>query len=133
MGLSCKENKKSFAELPPHEEGKYLYRGVYFGHPDYENAVQGKVVPGDVNGTVSPEEHNYGSNSANSPYTSWTRDPEIARKFAMKNDNLGVVLRTQVGAPPEGASWSWAWSPDEWGEQEVLLKGVREGLEVYKP
>jgi hypothetical protein len=52
---------------------------------------------------------------------------------ATKEGPGGVILRFPTGAPPEGATWSWAWSPDVFGEQEVLLKGVREGAKVIHP
>ena len=143
LGLSCERENSGrqstaittaeLAKLPPHEEGKYLYRGIHAGHPDYENALQGKVAPGNINGSATPEMHNAGGHAENSPFTSWTRDPATAVKHAEKYGDGGVVLRVPTGAPPEGAGWKWEWSPDEWNEQEVLLQGSRSNIEVYKP
>ena len=65
-----------------------------------------------------------------SPYTSWTRDPTVAQRFANQDGPGEVVLRTETGAPPDGSSWRWEWSPDQYGEQEVLLEGKRDDLEV---
>jgi hypothetical protein len=114
------------------KETSYLYRGVSAGHPAIDAARQGRVIPGNLNGTVSAEAHNLGGQAANSPFTSWTRDPAIAATHASKNGPGGAVLRVPQGAPSAGATWSWAWSPDVWGESEVLMCGVRNGVEVFK-
>ncbi|WP_431288463.1 RHS repeat domain-containing protein [Roseateles chitinivorans] len=114
------------------EEVAYLYRGVPAGHPALRAAKQGRVEPGNVSGTVTPEAHNLGGQAANSPFTSWTRDPSIAATHAAKNGPGGVVLRLPQGAPPPGAKWGWEWSPDVWGESEVLLRGTRIGAQVMK-
>jgi len=113
-------------------EVKYLYRGVSAGHPALDLARQGRVVPGNLKGTVSAEAHNLGGQAANSSFTSWTRDQAIAATHAGKNGPGGVVLRVPEGAPPAGAKWSWEWSPDVWGEAEVLMRGIRNGVEVLK-
>ncbi|WP_438269359.1 DUF7668 domain-containing protein [Pseudomonas mandelii] len=47
-----------------------------------------------------------------SPYTSWTRSPDIARQFAKED---GLILRVKIGAPKEGDKWSWQYSKDRWG------------------
>lgn len=130
-GLSRCSSARPTKQLPPHIEGEYLYRGIYRGHPDEANALRGHVAPGNPKSNITEDEHNLGEVSANSPFTSWTRDPDIARKFAKED---GVVLRVKTGAPPEEASWSWAWSPDRYYEQEVLLRGPRSGdIEVFLP
>ncbi|MCG8711059.1 RHS repeat-associated core domain-containing protein [Brenneria sp. 4F2] len=105
LGLSKCDGSRPTKRLPPHVEGEYLYRGIHRGHPDEANALRGRVSPGNPKSKISEEEHNTGEVSANSPFTSWTRDPDIARKFA-KEDS--VILRVKTGAPKEGASWSWA-------------------------
>lgn len=69
---------------------------------------------------------------ANSPFTSWTRNPAIAADHAAKNGAGGVVMRVPEGAPGRGTRWSWEWSPDVWGEAEVLMRGIRKGVEVLK-
>lgn len=43
-----------------------------------------------------------------------------------------MLLRVPVGAPMEKDTWKWEYSPDIWGEQEVLMKGTRKGVEVIK-
>lgn len=94
----------------------------------YDDALQGNAIPRNVNGSTTAEAHNYGSASdlADSPFTSWTRDPAIARRFA-KDD--GVILRLPTGTPPAGSSWKFEWSPDVWFEQEVLVRGPVYGAE----
>ncbi len=68
-----------------------------------------------MNGTVTPEEHNAGGMADKSPYTSWSHeDIETARFHANKDGPGGVILRVPVGAPKEGDTWSWEWSPDEY-------------------
>lgn len=93
------------------KESSYVYRGVYSGHPAVDAAMRGRVVPGNVNGTVSAEAHNLGGQAANSPFTSWKRDPAIAAMHAAKNGPGGVVLKVPQGAPPRGAGWSWSGRP----------------------
>jgi hypothetical protein len=88
------------------------------------------VVPGDILGTVTPEDHNRGGVSARSPYTSWTTERKAAEIHARKFGSEGVLLVLPVGAPQPDDSWSWEWSPDPYGEQEVLLRGVRTGATV---
>jgi RHS repeat-associated protein len=111
-------------------ETKYIYRGVHAGHPQLEAARRGAAVPGNVGGVVSAEAHNLGGVSASSPFTSWTHELSVAQQHATKYGPGGVVLRTPAGAPSPGASWAWEWSPDVYMESEVLMRGVREGLEV---
>ncbi len=121
LGLSpCKPTKR----LPEAEPGKYNYRGIHKGHPEWDNALRGKVVPGNVNSKMSPEDHNFGGVSGNSPFTSWTDSPEVARGFAGKD---GVILRVKTGAPKPGDTWTWEYSFDEWMEREILLNGIRSG------
>jgi hypothetical protein len=83
-----------------------------------------------INGAVTAAEHNLGGVSANSPFTSWTHDINVARGYAGAD---GVILRVPTGAPPPGAGWSWHGSPDVFRESEVLLRGVREGCTVLCP
>ncbi|MBN7124826.1 hypothetical protein BSU01_24495, partial [Erwinia billingiae] len=131
LGLSKCDGTRPTEHLPPHVEDEYLYRGIHRGHPDEANALKGRVSPGNPNSKISEEDHNIGEVSANSPFTSWTRDPDIARKFA-KDD--GVILRVITGAPKEGAGWSWAWSPDKYYEQDVLFRGPWSGdIGVFLP
>ena len=117
----------------PADSPSYLYRGVGPNHPNFENYRNGDIIPGDVNGTVTPEDHNlYGDDpfvQSQSPYTSWTRDPALA---ASRAGDGGVLLQVPTGAPPPGAAWSWEWSPDEFGESEVLMKGTRSGAGVVQ-
>lgn len=98
-----------------------VYRGVSRAHPGYDD-VQGNAIPRNVNGSTTAEAHNYGNagDLADSPFTSWTRDPAIARRFAGDD---GVILRLPTGKPPAGSTWKFEWSPDVWFEQEVLVRG----------
>lgn len=72
---------------------KWAYRGVARDHPGYDDALKGRANPRNPNGTATPEQHNLG-NTTDSPYTSWTRDPDVARRFAGPD---GVVLRVPRG------------------------------------
>ena len=100
-------------------------------HPEWENALNGKVILGDIHSSLTPEQHNFGGASSISPFTSWTDNPDVARGFAGPD---GVILRVKVGAPKAGDTWSWEYSFDEWMEREVLLKGIRSGdVEVLLP
>lgn len=95
---------------------KWAYRGVGRDHPGYDDALKGRVNPRKPNGTATPEQHNLG-NTTDSPFTSWTRDPDIARRFAGHD---GVVLRVPRG---EGSPYKFEWSPDVYYEQEILIRG----------
>jgi hypothetical protein len=116
--------------------GKRRYFNTTLGLPDTALSAtkQRRAVPGNINGTVSAEAHNLDAhNVASSPFTSWTHDLSVALTIALKvRGEEGVLLRVQVGASPEGATWSWEWSPDVYGEQEVLMRGVSNGLEVFR-
>jgi hypothetical protein len=100
----------------------YVYRGVSRESPAYGDALEGNAVPRNVNGATTAEAHNYGNPSdlADSPFTSWSRDPAIARIHAGED---GVILRLPTGKPPAGSTWKFEWSPDVWFEQEVLVRG----------
>jgi hypothetical protein len=95
---------------------KWAYRGVGRDHPGYDDALKGRVNPRNPNGTATPEQHNLG-NTTDSPYTSWTRDPDIAGRFAGPD---GVVLRVPRG---EDSPYKFEWSPDVFYEQEILIRG----------
>lgn len=110
----------------------YLYRGIHAGHPSYWAALTGAVVPGDVNGTITPKQHNLRESSALSPYTSWTHLRQIAINFAMSRGAGGLLLRLPLGTPKQDDDWHWEMSPDAWLEDEVLLHGVRIGAEVTR-
>jgi len=75
-----------------------------------------------------PAEHNIGGASARSQFTSWTHSLVVARMYATARGPGGVILSILVGA-----AWSWEWSPDVFGEQEVLLRGIRTGAMVLRP
>ena len=118
--------------LPDDNTGDFLYRGMAYDHPSIDKALGGIVEPANIAGTLSTKNHNRGQVSL-SQYTSWTRNPEIAKKFATKNNKAhGIILRVKTGAPEKNESWSWVYSEDTYFEDEVLLKGRRiTGVEVY--
>jgi RHS repeat-associated protein len=110
---------------------QYIYRGVHADHPELEFALNGIVKPGKTDGTLTAEQHNSGLyNLADSPFSSWTHDLDIAQNYANSRGPGGVVLQVPVGRPPPGASWSWEYSPDVFSEKEVLLRGVRTNVTV---
>ena len=107
-----------------------IYRGVHARHPALAAALQGKAIPGNPNGKVTPEEHNRGGEQANSAYTSWTPNYAIARNYAQRYGPGGVILGLRTGTPQREDKWSFTWSPDEYGEDEILLRGERSGATV---
>lgn len=120
------------AEIPPTtvsgfgvatKSGPSAYRGVGRNHPGYDDALKGRVNPRNPNGTATPAQHNAG-NTTDSPYTSWTRDPDTARRFAGPD---GVVLRVPRG---EGSPYKFDWSPDVYYEQEILIRGPVCGAKI---
>lgn len=113
-------------------ETMFLYRGIHARHPALAEARQGMVRPGKADGTVTPRQHNLGGFSGVSPYTSWTRRLEVAQWHARQAGPGGVVLRVRAGAPPPLATWQWVYSEDEYGEDEVLLRGIRLEVEVLE-
>jgi hypothetical protein len=108
----------------------FLFRGVHGGHPANAAARKGKAVPGDPKGTITAEQHNRGGRQIDSPFTSWTRNYQIALNHALRFGPGGVVLRLPVGAPGITDAWSWERSPDDFGEDEILLRGERSGATV---
>jgi hypothetical protein len=110
----------------------FLYRGVHARHPQLSNARRGIVIPGDVNGVLSPEEHNLGGLERFNPYTSWTAGRKTAERFRDLHGPGGVLLRVPYGAPAPEDTWSWVHSPDEYFEGERLLRGIRMDIEVVR-
>jgi hypothetical protein len=55
----------------------------------------------------------------------------VAHQHAEKNGPGFVILRVDMDKEPADASWSWEKSPDKFDELEVLLRGVRIGVEVF--
>lgn len=116
----------------PNDQKIWLYRGVHGQHPMIAAARQRVVIPGDREGTISPQVHNEGmiSDLAVSPFTSWTTNIHIARERAAAHSG-GVILRLpRVQGQDE--SWSWVYSPDAFLESEILLRGVRIDAEVVR-
>ncbi len=111
----------------------YLYRGVHAKPPAIDQARNGIVEPALRSGGVSASEHNEGGVSDKSQFTSWSRNEEIARWHANKSGPGGALLRAPTGAPTKNDCWSWEMSDDVFGEDEVLLKGARSGIEVITP
>ena len=128
----------------------YLYRGVTSDHPALRAARQGVATPGDIYGKTPPFAHNGVFDTASSPYTSWSWDPETAFKFANRHGEGGVVLRVRCTMPEDMTIYSelhkgpiakslppleggnWVESPDKFGEWEVLHKGPLRGSEVFQ-
>ena len=108
----------------------YLYRGVSAKHPAWFFASMGIVVPGHPSGSASSLEHNEGGAQKDSPYTSWTLNRAIAEFHRDKDGPGGLLLRVEQSEPGPDDLWFWEWSPDIYGEAEVLMYGVRIGIEV---
>jgi hypothetical protein len=107
---------------------RVVYRGIDPGHFAFGAAKRGTARPHCAHGDVTPEQHNAGL-TEDSPFTSWTRRREIAERYAGPG---GVVLVWPFGSPPDGAKWSWEWSPDVYFEHEVLIRGTVRGAKVIK-
>ncbi len=116
LNLANKVRKRNKIQEAANGGQKWAYRGVARDHPGYDDALKGRVNPRNPNGTATPEQHNLG-NTTDSPYTSWIRDPDVARRFAGPD---GVVLRVPRG---EGSPYKFEWSPDVYYEQEILIRG----------
>lgn len=102
---------------------KYLYRGVHYDHPAYDDALRGTARP--WGGHSDPALHNGGQNR--SEFTSWTTDEAIAREVASEGNGPGVVLRI---ANEDGPGYVRVPSPDVYGESEVLIQGTVSGADV---
>ncbi len=112
-------------------ETQKLYRGVSAKHPELENARKGIVKPANPHADLTPEQHAEGGLTGESQFVSWTPDKEMALGHANKDGPGGVLLSVPVGAPPQGASWSWGWTHmNDWGEVEMLQLGTRTGAVV---
>lgn len=64
-------------------EAGYVYRGVVREHPGFDEALKGNAYPRNPDSAVTAEEHNLGN--TDSPFTSWTHDVGVARRFAGPN------------------------------------------------
>jgi hypothetical protein len=93
-----------------------VYRGVHSQHPVLAEARAGKAVPGKMNGTITPEQHNDGGYSDQSPYTSWTTRREVAEYYASRRSGGNGVILTKTVKRAELVA-----SPDRMGEGEVFL------------
>ncbi|MDV5143289.1 polymorphic toxin-type HINT domain-containing protein [Streptomyces sp. SBC-4] len=114
--------------------GTPVYRGVPEGHPGFDAAVDGSVVP--RGGTDSAEAHQLGNTE--SPYTSWSTSEAAARRAATRGETgVGVVLESRIpaGRPHVHVNDEpWA-DPDLRGEREVLIEGPMQGnpYPVWRP
>jgi hypothetical protein len=88
-------------------------------------ALAGKAEPGNVNGTITPEQHNDGGFSDRSPYTSWTTRKHVADYYARRRSGGHGVIMTKTLKRSELVP-----SPDRMGEGEVFLGGAVAGCQV---
>ncbi|WP_235883971.1 putative T7SS-secreted protein [Saccharopolyspora elongata] len=116
LGLKCEDG---IGQGEP-----YLYRGVPYGHPGYEDALNGRALP--WGGHTDPGLHNGGD--TRSEFTSWTTDLDgVARDAAGDGNGPGVVLRIPNADAP---GYTRVESQDIYGESEVLIQGPVSGAEV---
>ncbi len=107
---------------PDENDNITLYRGVDPSNPYFQQAKDGWAIPlgwhGD--GHTDPASHN--ANNTNSIYTSWTRTPMVAVRFA---GEYGVVLvqTFKLGRLVP--------SPDVFNEQEILVPGIVRAAAVF--
>ncbi len=111
-----KATKSAFANdaskvlMNTEDEMVKIYRGINESHVGFDDAMKGITKP--KGGDASAFEHNLGN--TNSPFTSWTTDPDVAKNFALSPKGGGVVLEKVV---PKSELFS---SPNL---NKVLLKG----------
>lgn len=110
----------------------FLFRGVHAHHPMIRFAREGTVRPANPEGLATPEEHNHDDAATESPYTSWTHARVVAEYHRDKTGPGGVLLRIPEGTPEPEERWHWEWSPDDYFEEEVLMHGIRMGVEVIQ-
>ncbi|WP_372237862.1 RHS repeat-associated core domain-containing protein [Pseudomonas sp. LP_7_YM] len=120
LGLSCDDTSQ-------------LYRGVSAKHPDLDSAKNGVVKPANPHADLTPEQHAQGGRTGESQFVSWTPNKEMALEHANKDGPGGVLLSVPIGAPAQGATWSWGGSQiNQWGEAEMLQLGTRTGVKVNR-
>jgi hypothetical protein len=81
------------------------------------DAKHGKLMPGMIRGSVTPEERNRGDVSDVSPYTSWTTERDIAEYNARRFGPGGVILILPSAGPQPNDALSWERSPDIFEEE----------------
>lgn len=101
-----------------------LYRGVGTNTPAMHSlAMMGVAIPlGIEGGHAEPATHNDGDSF--SIYTSWTTQKSVAELFAWKGGAGGVVMTKRFKISET------IYSPDHYGEGEVLIIGVVRDAEV---
>jgi hypothetical protein len=113
-------------------ETQTVYRGVNSTSPAFSAAESGVVKPrGGLFGHSNAATHNSGANgTANSKFTSWTTNPEVAKHFALYKSGNGTFLETTVPRSsifnsPNTKSVNLFQNPGKVvSESEVLLKGT---------
>src|SRR5512145_627392 len=123
------ENSRSFVTI---------FRGVNENHVAYEQALNGNAIPSKrwwhiFTRESTPYEHNAVSGGTrNSPYTSWSTDPEVAMNFALRPKGSGVVLtitvpKAKLVPSPNLKEVLLIQSGRVVSESEVLIKGIVKG------
>jgi hypothetical protein len=108
-----------------------IYRGVAQNHNAFADAQQGIASPGDETGETDVYAHNSGD-TWTSRLTSWTTDPDVAEGFAGGKGGGGVVLQTTI-EEMQARGVNILWSPNLFDEEEILLEGRIEGVQVTRP
>lgn len=111
------------------DTGTPVYRGVAQGHNAFEDARQGIASPGDTAGHADVYTHNAGD-TWSSRLTSWSTNRAVAERFAGKDG--GVILQTTI-EEMQARGVNILWSPDSYGESELLFEGTIDGLQVTQP
>ena len=121
--------------------GVKLFRGLRRDHPSYQDALRGEVFPSELLHRQLRNEkfpafedrafeelwdlaadHNDSClSSTGSPFTSWTRNRDVAIHHAKdeKNSDNGVVIEATIGKEITHCFPS----PNEWAEDEILVYG----------
>jgi RHS repeat-associated protein len=112
-----------------------MYRGVNENNVGYNEALKGNATPN--GGSATPLQHNTTS-TLNSPFTSWTPNPEVALNFALRPAGAGVVLTAQIPnskivVSPNTKQVQLIQNPSVVvSESEVLVKGKVTNASVKK-
>jgi len=127
------------------KQSSVVYRGVNSNHFDFEVQCQGVVRPNNQwwqfwkGKGATPHQHNAGQGGTlNSPYTSWTTDPRVARNFALRpGGTSGVIIKAVVPtsrliASPNTKCVNLIQGGGVVSESEVLLRGTVRGS-IWNP
>jgi hypothetical protein len=106
---------------------KFIYRGIPFGHKQYQDALSGIANP--IGGHTNPMLHRDGDN--NSAFTSWTTDFMVAYEYAtngLYGPCKGIILMKKVDlSASRFVDVNTLHGADIFNEKEIFVKGMING------